>query len=137
VNYLLDTNVACEPTKRRPDAKVIHWLAKHGRTSFMSTVTVGEIRRGIERMAAGERKDSYRAWLIHLCAVKKGFIHSFDRSTAHIWGQLKAKWDAAGISVPILDSQIAATAVRRQLVIVTRNTADFRAAGVKALNPFE
>jgi toxin FitB len=50
--------------------------------------------------------------------------------------QLKAKWDAAGIAVPSLDSQIAATAKRHQLIVVTRNTADFAKTGVKLLNPF-
>ncbi len=137
MNYLLDTNIACEPTRPRPEAKVLEWLARHERASYVSTVTIGEIRRGIERMAQGVRKETYRAWLIHLCLLKRGLIYSFDRSTAHVWGQLKAKWEAAGISVPILDSQIAATAIRRQLTIVTRNIEDFRGTGAKVLNPFE
>ncbi len=66
----------------------------------------------------------------------KGRVLSFYSSTAHVWGQLKAKWDAAGIVVPSLDSLIAATAQRHQLTIVTRNTADFAKTGMKLLNPF-
>ena len=66
----------------------------------------------------------------------KGRVLSFNTSTAHVWGQLKAKWDAAGIVVPSLDSQIAATAQRHQLTVVTRNTSDFAQTGVKLLNPF-
>ena len=51
-------------------------------------------------------------------------------------GQLKAKWDKAGISVPSLDSQIAATAHRHSLTVVTRNISDFEKAGVMVVNPF-
>lgn len=54
----------------------------------------------------------------------------------HVWGQAKAKWDRAGISVPAIDSQLAATAHRHSLVLVTRNTGDFAHTGVKVLNPF-
>lgn len=116
---------------------MVDWIEQHDQTSYLSAVTIGEIRRGIERLAQGGRKDAYRAWLMRLCVLKRGFIYSFDRSTAHVWGQLKARLDSAGISLPILDSQIAATAIRHRLIVVTRNTADFRAAGVKVLNPFD
>jgi predicted nucleic acid-binding protein len=67
----------------------------------------------------------------------KGRILSFNTSTAHVWGQLKAKWDAAGIVLPSIDSQLAATAHRHQLTLVTRNTKDFQRSGLKLLNPIE
>ena len=66
----------------------------------------------------------------------KGRVLSFNTSTAHVWGQLKAKWDAGGIVIPSLDSQIAATAQRHQLTVITRNSSDFARTGVKMLNPF-
>ena len=66
----------------------------------------------------------------------RGRVLSYNSSTAHVWGQLKAKWDAAGIVVSSLDSQIAATAQRHGLTVVTRNTDDFARTGVKLLNPF-
>jgi hypothetical protein len=66
----------------------------------------------------------------------KGRVLGFNTSTAHVWGQLKAKWDQAGIKVSSLDSQIAATAHRHNLTVVTRNTADFAKTGVKLLDPF-
>jgi predicted nucleic acid-binding protein len=65
----------------------------------------------------------------------KGRVLSFNTSTAHVWGQLKAKWDRAGITIPSLDSQLAATAQRHQLTVVTRNIRDFAKTGVKLLNP--
>lgn len=66
----------------------------------------------------------------------KGRVLSFNTGTAHVWGQLKARWDKAGLNVPSLDSQIAATAQRHNLTLVTRNTSDFYLTGIKLLNPF-
>ena len=132
----MDTNVFSEPVKPKPDAKVVAWLRQHESEIYVSTITIGEIRRGIERLPNGRRKTQLRAWLLALCDCMKGRILSFNTSTAHVWGQLKAGWDRAGVAIPSLDSQLAATAQRHQLTLVTRNSADFRKTGVKLLNPF-
>ena len=137
MSYLVDTNIYSEPVKPNPEPKVVEWLRSHERELYVSTVTIGEICRGIERLSEGKRKTQLRAWLQTLCDCMKGRVLSFNTSTAHVWGQLKAKWDKAGISVPSLDSQIAATAHRHGLTVVTRNTSDFDKTGVKVLNPFE
>ena len=136
MSYLVDTNVFSEPVKPKPDANVVAWLRANESSLYVSTITIGEMRRGIERLPSGRRKTQLRAWLVALCDCMKGRVLSFNTSTAHVWGQLKAKWDAAGIVIPSLDSQIAATAQRHQLTVVTRNTADFGRTGVKQLNPF-
>jgi toxin FitB len=136
VSYLVDTNVYSELVKPKPDAKVIAWLRSHESELYVSTITIGEIRRGIERLPDGKRRTQLRTWLQSLCDCMKGRVLSFNTSTAHVWGQLKAKWDKAGFSIPSLDSQIAATAQRHALTVVTRNTSDFEKTGVKILNPF-
>lgn len=137
MSYLVDTNIYSEPVKPKPEPKVVEWLRKHERELYISTVTIGEIRRGIERLPEGKRKAQLRLWLQSICDCMKGRVLSFNISTAHVWGQLKAKWDKAGINVPSLDSQIAATAHQHGLTVVTRNTADFNKTGVKILNPFD
>ena len=137
MNYLVDTNVFSEPVKAKPDAKVVAWLREHESELYVSTITIGEIRRGIERLAEGKRKTQLRAWLRSLCDCMKGRVLSFNTSTAHVWGQTKARWDKTGIIVPSLDSQIAATAQRHQLTLVTRNTAHFEKAKISVRNPFE
>lgn len=104
MNYLVDTNVFCEPVKPKPDAKVVAWLRANESSVFVSTITIGEIRRGIERLPAGRRRTQLRSWLTALCDCMTGRILSFNISTAHVWGQLKAKWDAAGITISSLDS---------------------------------
>lgn len=136
MSYLVDTNVFSEPVKPKPDANVVAWLRANESSLYVSTITIGEMRRGIERLPSGRRKTQLRAWLVALCDCMKGRVLSFNTSTAHVWGQLKAKWDAAGIVIPSMDSQIAATAQRHQLTVVTRNSSDFARTGVKLLNPF-
>ena len=137
MSYLVDTNIYSEPVKPKPEPKVVDWLRKHEHELYVSTITIGEIRRGIERLPEGKRKTQLRAWLQSICDCMKGRILSFNISTAHVWGQLKAQWDKAGVSAPSLDSQIAATAHRHGLIVVTRNTSDFDKTGVKTLNPFD
>lgn len=137
MSYLVDTNICSAPVKPKPEPKVVEWLRKHERELYISTVTIGEIRRDIERLPEGKRKAQLRLWLQSICDCMKGRVLRFNTSTAHVWGQLKAKWDKAGINVPSLDSQIAATAHRHGLAVVTRNTADFNKTGVKILNPFD
>jgi predicted nucleic acid-binding protein len=87
-------------------------------------------------LPAGKRHDQLLAWLQKLGDCMKGRILTFNLSTAHVWGQLKAGWDGRGITLPSLDSQIAATAHRHSFTVVTRNTKDFEKAGVRTLNPF-
>ena len=136
MSYLVDTNVFSEPVKPKPNAEVVAWLRANESALFVSTVTIGELRRGIERLPSGRRRTQLRTWLVALCDCMKGRVLSFNTSTAHVWGQLKARWDAGGVTIPSLDSQIAATAHRHRLTVVTRNSADFAKTGVKLLNPF-
>jgi len=136
VRYLVDTNVFSELAKPKPNPQVIEWLRQHESELYVSTITIGEIRRGIECLPVGKRKTQLQTWLQSLCACMKGRVLSYNTSTAHVWGQLKAKWDKKGLLIPSLDSQIAATAHRHGLTVVTRNTIDFQMAGVLLLNPF-
>lgn len=136
MSYLVDTNVLSEAAKPRPDPQVLDWLGRHESQLHVSTVTIGELRRGIERLPDAKRKAKLSHWLQQVCECMQGRILSYNTSTAHVWGQLKAKWERAGLTVPSLDSLIAATAKRHGLTLVTRNVADFRRTGIKTLDPF-
>ncbi len=118
MSYLVGTNVYSEPVKPKPVPKVVSWLLKHEGELHVSTIT---IRRNPPRLPDGKRKTHLRAWLQSICDCMKGRVLSLNTSTAHAWGQRKAKWDKAGISVPSLDSQIAAPAHRHSLTVVTKH----------------
>jgi predicted nucleic acid-binding protein len=136
MSYLVDTNVFSELAKAKPDAHVVAWLRTHEPDLHLSTISIGEIRRGIENLPGGKRKAALQAWFTDLCKRMDGRILSFNTSTAHVWGQLMAAWDKKGINIPSLDSQLAATAHRHNFTMVTRNVSDFKDTGVKLFNPF-
>ena len=137
MSFLVDTNIFSEPVKPKPDPKMVAWLRVHEDGLYVSTITIGELRLGIERLPNGRRRTQLRVWLGALGECMKGRVLSFNSSTAHVWGQFKAKWDLAGVAVPSLDSQIAATAQRHDLTLATRNTRDFAKTGLKLFNPFD
>lgn len=136
MSFLVDTNVFSEPAKPAPDPTVVDWLSKNEADLYVSAISIGEMRRGIERLRKSKRRDDLQAWMLGLCACMQGRVLSFNTSVAHIWGQLQAKWERAGVALPSIDSQIAATAHRHNLTLVTRNENDFKNSGVKLLNPF-
>ncbi len=136
MNYLVDTNVLCELAKPQPDGDVLAWFAKHEPHLYISSISIGEIRKGLELLPKGKRKTALQAWFKVVCERMEGRILSFNTSTAHVWGQLVANLETKGLPIPTLDSQIAATAQRHNLTIVTRNVPDFQNTGLKILNPF-
>ncbi len=136
MDFLVDTNVFSEPLKRRPDAAVAGWLAENESKVFVSTVTIAEIRRGIERLSGGARRDQLQSWLSDIGRTMKGSILGFNRSVAHAWGQMQGRLDLQGIRLSPFDGLIAATAIRYDLVLVTRNVSDLEHAPVRLLNPF-
>lgn len=136
MNYLIDTNVFSELAKPKPDPAVVAWLRDHEPQLYVSAITIGELRRGIERLAAGKKKTALQTWLSGICERMDGRVLGFNAGVAHVCGQLMADWEKKGVMLPSLDSQIAATARRHRLTVVTRNVADFEKTGVKIVNPF-
>ena len=136
-HFLVDTNIWSETVRSSPNAEVIAWLRKNERQLYVSAVSIGEIKSGIESLPAGKRKKRYQTWLSEMCRRMDGRILSFNTSVAIVWGQLIAQGNAKGIKFPAVDSQIAATAKRHSLVIATRNVKDFANTGIKTVNPFD
>jgi toxin FitB len=138
VNFLLDTNVVCEWTKPRPDVGVVAWLAGADEDRiFISVVTVAELRHGIERLPVGARRGRLDTWLTD--EVPKRFeerLLAVDAETANIWGRVMVRGQAAGRAPGAMDAFIAATVLRHDMSLVTRNVSDFEALGVRLVNPW-
>ncbi len=133
MNYLLDTNILSELFKKHPEPKVTHWLKEAEQESlFLSVLTVGEIRKGIERMEQGSRKARLIQFLEKdLSAQFEGRILPIDLEVSETWGLLEAQ---AGRPIPTVDTLLAATALVHNLTLVTRNIQDFGFSKLKLLN---
>jgi len=135
--FLVDTNIWSETMRKAPNADVVNWMRENERQLFMSAITVGEIKSGIEGLPSGQRKRRYQEWLSGLTGRMEGRVLSFNTTVATVWGQMVAGALKKGITLSAVDSQIAATAKRHSLIIATRNQRDFAHADVKIVNPFE
>jgi len=134
VRYLVDANVLSEPTKPEPEASVVGWLRRHERDIVVDPVVLGEIRFGILLLPRGKRRQALERWFD--AGVQRIECMPWEAETGLRWAQLLADLRAAGRSMPVKDSFIAATALAHGLTLVTRNRRDFEAAGVKVVDPF-
>lgn len=139
MNYLLDTCVLSEFTRRQPDRRVIDWLnAIAEEKLFISVITVGEIQRGIERLPVSHRKTELLVWMnTGLVERFAGRTVAIDAPTMFLWGSLVARLEAVGQPVGVMDSLILASALQNNLIVATRNVGDFLPGGVQVINPWE
>lgn len=139
MNYLLDTCVLSEYTRRKPDAKVIRWVeGMDEEKMFLSAITIGEIKHGIERLPASHRKDELLNWLNNDLLERLGQrVLPIDSQTMLLWGALVARMENAGNPMALMDSLIVASALQHNLILVTRNARDFLPCGVQVINPWE
>ncbi len=135
MSYLIDTNVLSELRRREPDPGVVIWFEERPATTlYLSVLTVGELRKGVEALPKGKRKRKLTDWLdIALPEFFAGRILSIDAKVANRWGRLLA---AAKQPLPAIDSLLAATALTHNLRLVTRNVRDFRHPGLELINPW-
>lgn len=139
MNYILDTNVVSELVAQDPDHHLIHWIdSVDPARIFLSVITIGEIKKGIEKLPDSRRKQSLSAWLEQDLLVRfGGHILPIDTAVMMTWGQLMADLEKKGSPMPAVDSLLAATAYLSGYTLVTRNTADFAAADIAVINPWE
>jgi predicted nucleic acid-binding protein len=137
--YLLDTNIISELRKKeRANAglrRFFRQLADQEAQTYISVVTVGELRRGVDLIRhRGDmaQAGALEAWLQNLLDDYADNILDFGKEEAQIWGRLRVPHPENA-----LDKQIAATALSYGFTLVTRNVRDFVQTGVILLNPFE
>ena len=135
MSYLLDTNILSETVRRAPNKSVLAWLDRiPGEALFVSVLTLGECRKGIEAITDKKRREKLRLWLEHELPVWfEGRVLPVDLAVADRWGRILAE---VGRPVPTIDSLLAATALHHELRLVTRNATDFEYPGLEVINPF-
>lgn len=136
--YLIDTNVISEcrkKSKANPGVKAFFKTTRgEGRKLFLSVITIGELRRGVEIIRhRGDEKQARKleSWLDIILHEYNNNLLDFTAFEAQVWGRLRVARHENSI-----DKQIAATALTYDLTLVTRNVRDFDGTGVTVLDPF-
>lgn len=137
MKYLLDTCFLSELVKSTPEQAVLSWMGERTETElFVSAMTIAEIGRGIERLAASRRQIELSTWLQQLIVGFESRILDFTAETASVWAHMCANVEAKGKPMAAFDSIIAATALEHGLALVTRNLRDFMHAPLVLINPW-
>jgi predicted nucleic acid-binding protein len=138
MRLILDTNVLSEVTKPRPAEGVLNWL--HGLDedrTFISIVSIAEIRRGVALMDNGRKRDALDEWLTQDLPQRfDNRIIPVEGSVALSWGDLMALAKRSGRGLASMDGLIAATAIAHDLTLATRNTKDFEGFGIDIVDPW-
>jgi predicted nucleic acid-binding protein len=138
VKYLLDTCVVSELTRPNPIKALVDWIgSQQEERLFMSVLTLGELRKGIDRLQDGAKRSRLENWLD--CDLRLRFTGRWlpvDEEVAERWGLISAGAEGRGLSLPVIDGLIAATALVHGMTVVTRNESDLQNTGVPILNPW-
>jgi len=139
MRFLLDTCVISELIAKQPEPGLVQWIDSIGEEKiFLSVITIGEIKKGIEKLPDSRRKSELTGWLNDdLLTRFKDKILPIDTDVVLVWGELFANLEKRGRKMPAIDSLIAAIAVHGKMNVVTRNEDDFIHTGVAVINPWK
>lgn len=135
MSYLVDTNVLSELRRKTPDAGLVAWFAKRPPvTLYLSLLTLGDIRKGVEGATDTTRRQALTDWLeTDLPLFFTGRLLAVGAAVSDRWGRMVA---AADRPLPAINSLLAATALTHDLVLVTRNMKAFAGLPVQLFNPW-
>ena len=138
MKFLIDTCVISELIKPAPNKNVMKWISsKNEEELFLSVLSFGELKKGIEKLKESKRKRELANWLYELESRFNKKILDIDKDIAEIWGKKMAELEKKGISMPSIDSLIASTAIAKNLIVATRNEKDIKDSGVEIINPWK
>lgn len=139
MKYLMDTCVISEMVTKRPSVKVLQFIDQVEESClYLSVITLGEIRKGIEELSSAKKKQSLTQWLQEDLKVRfEGRILALDEEIFQVWGSLMAHLKKKGTPMPIIDSLIASSCLAKELTLLTRNEKDFLNSNIKWLNPWK
>ena len=135
MSFLLDTCVLSESTKAEPNDGVVRWLAQTpDNLKYVSVLSLAEVKFGILCSPSGQRRTRLEHWYENVLRPSASDrVLPMDEVAALKWAEIKAQYRNA----PVLDAQIAATALAHGLTLVTRNIHDFAFAGLAVFNPWQ
>jgi hypothetical protein len=135
---VVDTNVVSELMRPSPAPEVREWVRTQVPGGLCTTtVTIAEIRYGLERLADGRRKYSLLAAAAEIFAAFGDYILPFDAGAATWYATIVAHRDRLGLPIDGFDAQIAAICKTRTSALATRNVKDFRETGIDVIDPWQ
>lgn len=135
---MFDTSLISELVKPTPNKAVLKWVESHPeQTMFLSVLTLGEIQKGVAKLARSKRKALLQEWVNNdLPRRFSGRVLDITGDVAILWGKLQGEAEMKGLKMPVIDSLIAATGKLHNLIVVTRNGTDIVQSGVEVFNPW-
>ncbi len=134
MKYLVDANILSEPTKPRPEPRVLEWLRTHERDMAVDPIILGELRFGILLLPKGKKRAALERWFD--AGVQRLQCLPWEADTGLKWAALLAHLRTSGGAMPIKESLMAATALTHNLMVATHNRTDFEKANVRIVDPF-
>jgi predicted nucleic acid-binding protein len=104
---------------------------------YLSALILGEVAKGVALLSDGRKKRTLNSWLTALESQFADRILPVDHTTAHLWGEISARVQQAGLMLPVVDGLLAATAVRHGLHLMTRKTSQVAATGALIIDPWQ
>ena len=132
----LDTNVVSELMRKAPDPGVVDWLERHDAELALSTIVIGEIAFGVEKIAPARRARRLASDFLELRRRYADRIFGFTEAVALVYGGLAGERSRAGRPMAIADAMIAAIARTHGAGLATRNLADFQGSGLELISPW-
>jgi len=138
LKYMLDTNIISELVKPEPNENVISFIRNCNEMNlYLSVVTIGEIKYGIEKSQNGQKKESLHRWLYEdLLKRFESKIIDIDLETMLTWAKNTQKLHSIGKPMPIMDLLIASSCMNKNFILLTRNEKDFANLDIEIINPF-
>lgn len=134
---IVDTNLASELMKPFPDAAVRDWVrARPGDELSTTSITVAEIRYGIDRLSAGRRRDLLKETADEVFAEFADRVLPFDAAAATYYAAIVISRERAGMPIDGFDAQIASICQRHGAALATRNLKDFEKTGIDLIDPW-
>jgi len=135
---VLDTNVVSELQGRLYSEHILSWLDGFAAEAvFLTAITVGEVRFGLELLADGRRRMALLAELEAIETEFSGRVLGFSSNAAHQYGIISARRHNVGRRMETREAMIAAICLANGATLATRNTKDFEGLDLKLINPFE
>ncbi len=134
---IVDTNVVSELMRPAPETAVREWVRSRDPQLRTTSISLAEIRYGIERLPNGRRKDVLRTTADDVFGAFEDQVLPFDAAAALEYALIVTNRDDAGLPIDGFDAQIAAICSVHRATLATRNVKDFHGTGIDVMNPWE